>query len=113
VRRAVHASGGETGLRFPGLAAGIYKQDVALKWQSRTSFSPARVLFGHSLRETCVSGSWSGEGNNAARVGDAPGGRQWRESRERGDAERVVPAWVPAAAAAGRAAALKPDRRNR
>lgn len=36
---------GGAALLFPALAAGLCKQDVMFKWQSRTNLSPARVLF--------------------------------------------------------------------
>lgn len=91
--------GGETGLRFPVLTAGIYKQDIACKWQSRTNFSPARVFFSRLLRKTCVSRSSSGEGNNAACVRGAQRGRQLHESGERaGTLSERSPARVPAGA---------------
>lgn len=71
---------GETGLLFPVLTAGIYKQGTVFKWQNRTNFSSAHVLFGRLLHKMCVSRSCSGEGNNAACVPDAQRGRQLRES---------------------------------
>lgn len=44
------------------------------RMQSRTSFSPACLLFGHSLCKTCVTGSCSGEGDNVVCVCDAQRG---------------------------------------